>query len=277
MKTILAPTDFSEISTNSVEYAVQLAKATKAKLILFHAYHTPPVALELPIPDMTLAQIEKDCLKRLKDIERGIHQKHGSDLPIHVECSCGFAVDQIHNCIEKHQVDLVVLGIDGSSNFMERFIGSITTAIMREATCPVIGVSEHCVFKGIKQIALACDTNQLPNSDTLTPLIEFSKLFKSNIHILNVVGHALADSSFEKTISTSGLDRSLQQVKHDFHQVENEDVAEGINHFVTEQNMDLVVVIPAHHSTLDSIFHDPTTKRIAFHSAVPILTLPVKK
>jgi len=39
MKTILVPTDFSKIARNAIDYAVEIAKLTKAKLILFHVYH----------------------------------------------------------------------------------------------------------------------------------------------------------------------------------------------------------------------------------------------
>ena len=59
MKTILAATDFSDSAQNAVEYAASMAELTEAKLILFHAYHVPIVASEVPTMMFTLNEMEK--------------------------------------------------------------------------------------------------------------------------------------------------------------------------------------------------------------------------
>jgi nucleotide-binding universal stress UspA family protein len=41
MKTIVVPTDFSDISNNAIDYAVDLAKATGCSILVFHAYQVP--------------------------------------------------------------------------------------------------------------------------------------------------------------------------------------------------------------------------------------------
>ena len=46
MKTILVATDFSESSDQASKYAVELAKAFKAKIVLYNAYQ-----LLVPFPD----------------------------------------------------------------------------------------------------------------------------------------------------------------------------------------------------------------------------------
>lgn len=38
MKTILVPVDFSSVSDNAADYAVELANKMKAKILLFHVY-----------------------------------------------------------------------------------------------------------------------------------------------------------------------------------------------------------------------------------------------
>ncbi|MBA3705480.1 MAG: universal stress protein, partial [Bacteroidetes bacterium] len=85
MKTILVPTDFSEIACNAINYAVEIAKLTKAKLILFNVYNVPVVPAEIPIA-LPIDEIEKDVMKGLKKIEKDICLKHGNELVI--ECKC---------------------------------------------------------------------------------------------------------------------------------------------------------------------------------------------
>ena len=77
MKTILVPTDFSKIARNAIDYAVEIAKLTKARLILFHVYHATVVPSEMPIV-LPTGEIEKEALDGLKkignpQISRGIH------------------------------------------------------------------------------------------------------------------------------------------------------------------------------------------------------------
>jgi hypothetical protein len=50
MKTIIAPTDFSGSSLNSVNYAADLAVSINAKLVLFHAIPFPIAISEISVP-----------------------------------------------------------------------------------------------------------------------------------------------------------------------------------------------------------------------------------
>src|SRR5947207_3140670 len=43
METILTPVDFSKASDNAAIYAAHLCRSFSTKLVLFHAYHMPPV------------------------------------------------------------------------------------------------------------------------------------------------------------------------------------------------------------------------------------------
>ena len=71
MKTIIAATDFSENSRNAVWYAAALAKATKARLVLFNHFDFPLPATDLPgmVPVYVdeLAQLAEARLKELKE------------------------------------------------------------------------------------------------------------------------------------------------------------------------------------------------------------------
>lgn len=62
MKTILVPTDFSKIARNAIDYAVEIAKLTKAKLVLFHVYHVPVVPVEIPIV-MPIDEVKKETME----------------------------------------------------------------------------------------------------------------------------------------------------------------------------------------------------------------------
>jgi nucleotide-binding universal stress UspA family protein len=47
----------------------------------------------------------------------------------------------------------------------------------------------------------------------------------------------------------------------------------GINQFVDEQQVDLVITVPKEHNFFAQLFSSSHTKKLAFHSHVPILVL----
>jgi nucleotide-binding universal stress UspA family protein len=99
-------------------------------------------------------------------------------------------------------------------------------------------------------------------------------LFKSHIFIFNVVKSELqAVSSISKAVDGMKLAHALENAEHSFHYSENEDILEGINKFVLEKKIDMVVMIPHKHSPLHNLFHESETKKMAFHTRIPLLTL----
>ena len=274
MKVILVPTDFSEVSENAVNYAAEIAHITNAKLILFHVYHLPVVVSEAPMfmPDFTV--MEADCMDSLREIAKNIEANHGKKLAIECVCKCGFAVDEIKFYAEEYKVDLLVMGMQGAGYLTEKLIGSVTTSLIEKSKCPVLAIDKHVKFKSVKRIVLACDYDEIEDREIFEPLKEFAHIFKSHIYILNVERkqeHAMLADKVVKDFMK--LEYTLADTNHTFHFLDNEDVVEGINKFVKESEMDMVVMIPRKHSILKNIFSEPNTSRMAFHSKVPLLAL----
>jgi hypothetical protein len=76
-----------------------------------------------------------------------------------------------------------------------------------------------------------------------------------------------------KTTADTKFNHLLKNIHHSFYDIKNEDVINGINDFVEEQKMDMVVMIPQTHSGFKNLFTEPHTKRMAFHIKTPLLAL----
>ena len=272
MKTILVPTDFSKIAQNAINYAVEIAIVTKAKIILFHVYHTTVVPAEMYIAQ-PIDEIEKDALENLKKIEREIHLEHGNKLIIECKCKYGFPVDEINNFAQTNKIDLIVMGMEGSGYLTEKIIGSITTSLIKKAKCPVLAIDKHIKFKSIKKIALACDYSEINTKEIFTPLKELAQVFNSHVYVLNVVRELEPIFTVTKSVKGIKLNHTLEDVTHSFHYTESEDIIDGINDFVDEKKIDMLVMIPRMHSVLRNLFNESVTKRMAFHTKVPLLAL----
>ncbi len=274
MKTILVPTDFSETSANSAAYAIELAIRWKAKVVLFHAYHLPVIASEAIVIAPAIEELEQYANEKLKKTKNDLLKKFNSNLNIEYVSACGFAVDEINLYTGKNKTDLIVIGMHGSNYVTEKLIGSITTALIRSSNCPVLAIDNKTKFIEPKKIAFACDYTETDNKAILDPLKEIVQLFKSHVYVLNVIGKKeFVPTIKEAVIDFISLEDSLDTVEHSLHYVHDKNIVDGINGFVKERKMDMVAMIPRKHSILRNIFHEPNTKRMAFHTHLPLLAL----
>jgi nucleotide-binding universal stress UspA family protein len=272
MKTILVPTDFSKSAQNALDYAIEIAKYTSAKLILFHTYQLPVVISEVPVV-LSDNEIERQIIRNLKKAERHI-LNNNPGLTVQYEYRNGFAVEEIKLCTERNNVDLIIIGLHGSGFLKEKLIGSVSTALMNNSKCPVMVINQNAKFKGIKNIALAFDYTEIKNKSILIPLNKLTHIFKSHIFIFNVVKSQLEPvSSISKAMEGMKLAHALGDSGHSFHYSEDEDIIEGINKFVLAKNIDMVVMIPHKHSLFYNLFNESQTKKMAFHGRIPLLTL----
>jgi len=274
METILAPTDFSKPSDNAVTYAAEVAKLTKAKLILLHVYSIPITSGESAVLLPPWTDIQKDCLEALEKKKRTLIHKHGKTLQIDCVCKIGYAIAQIvKECITENNVDLVVMGLRGAGYLSEKLIGSVTIKLIKRSNCPVLVINEKVKFKTLKQIVLAYDYETILNKSVLNPLKTFVNLFNAHVFVLNVVSEDQESHDLENAVTGIGIESHLERTQHSYQFIRNEDFVAGINNFIANKKADMLVVIPRKHKLLSTLFHESNTKRMAFHTTKPLLAL----
>lgn len=132
-KTILAPTDFSDLSANGVRYAGQLAREMEAELIIFNV-----VVLD---ESNTIDRREMEQhRKRLGDFVAEKVADACVGLKMRQVVDAGQPFGAIVDCAEKEAVDLIVMSSHGRSGLSRMLIGSVTDKILRGAPCPVLVV-----------------------------------------------------------------------------------------------------------------------------------------
>ena len=133
LKTILAPTDFSDLSANGVRYACQLARDMGAALIIFNV-----VVLD-ESNAVNKREIEQHK-KRLEEFVAGKVADAGVGLKVRQMVDAGQPFGAIVDCAEKEGVDLIVMSSHGRSGLSRMLIGSVTDKILRGGSCPVLVV-----------------------------------------------------------------------------------------------------------------------------------------
>ena len=145
IRTILAPTDFSQCSLAGTEYAAFLARTLAAKLRFFHAMYPYTNYVFVDRAGVRLsglaeameetARQEMDALKQM-DFLRG--------LSVQTEILPGHAVDEICAAAGERGVDLIVTSTHGRTGLKHALIGSVAEHVVRYAQCPVLVVPSRC-------------------------------------------------------------------------------------------------------------------------------------
>ena len=94
---------------------------------------------EVPPPVALYEDQEKDAQAKLADIAK---QKLGG-LKHETHVYTGDVIASILAAQAKHQPDLLVMATHGRRGLVRMFLGSVTEAVVRKATCPVLTIREE--------------------------------------------------------------------------------------------------------------------------------------
>lgn len=272
MKNILVPTDFSDSSKAAASYAIELAKTVNAKITFFHVYHIPMITSEAAIVMPTYENLEKDSLGALHKFDSDLKAAHSFAGETNCVVKPGFLIDEMKEYISENNIDLVIMGINGVGKMAEILMGSNATIAIHSINCPILVVPNDSVFKKITNIVFACDLIKVKETPAMDRIKNWARTFNAHLHILNIVAPDEKPNA-KKAIAGIQLESIFENIDHSLFFPENDDITYAINDFVDKHNVDLVIMIPKRHNILESIFHASNTKKMAFHTHIPLLTI----
>lgn len=270
MKTILVPTDFSESANNALNYAIELAKADRSRILLLHVYHIDPSSTFM---DDTLTTIEMDAEeKKWIGKLRGLQSKidHAGGVGSEVIARLNLAVDGIVQEAEDQHADLIVMGTTGASGLGEALLGSNTARVIERATCPVIAVPDGASYSHFKKISYACNYN---NSEikAIESLVDLAQPFGAQVNILHVYESDEATAKEEMKEFMHEIEREVVYPNLSFELINGKDIEASLEHYVNSGATDLIVLSSHKRDFLDKIFGKSITRKLVSHSKTPVM------
>ena len=275
MKTILVPTDFSETARNATFYAASLAEELSCRLQLLHVY-SMPLSPPGEVPGALMidtVELEKDVNEKLRSEAASLKGKTGAE--VSYRSVSGFVIDEILQAESKEQPDLIVMGIHEEGPVSEFLFGSATTDLLDKLHTPLLVVPLHAEFKVPGRVAIADDYNESTMIHFPHSAIEMLNTFKSRIYVVRVVDAEKSET--EKIAADKRIEKLFGDAFHSYHFVEEDNVAEGLTSFINAHQTDILIMHPRPHGFLGNLFGDRTTRKMAFHSKIPLLALPAKE
>ena len=266
MNKLLVPTDFSDNAENALNYAINLANHFESKIYLLSIFqaHSPAGSMK-NIERFLKEENEAQLLVLDKKYRNTILRESG----LETFTVNGYqTVGTISGFADSHNIDLIVMGTQGSSSLNEIFIGSTTVGVIKKANKPILAIPCGYQFKPFKKIVLALDECDPFPIEQIKPLISLAKSYKSKILVYHI-----AEPDEENGVSPS-IDEYLKGMDYSIHEnIGISDVNEGINAFVKRNEADLLCMITRKRRFLGNIFNPSVTSKEAFDSPVPLLVL----
>jgi nucleotide-binding universal stress UspA family protein len=273
MKKLLVPTDFSDTSKNAALFAAQMAADIQnAKIILIHVSDKITGGSDgspLTEDDDDRRLILTQALSQLKDELLAVAQ-----VPIEFVTEKGTSLVETLSRYVRHQaIDMVIMGITGATRLEQIFMGSNTLDMAKESTCPVLIIPPDAKYRKIKNVVLASDFKDVDTTIPVAPLKATLDLFKPSLHIVNVDSEHYVELTDEYKAERAKLETMLKNYAPEFYFIRQYDFFDAISQFVEDRNIDLIVIVPKDRSFVSGLFKTSHTKKLAYHSHVPIVAI----
>jgi nucleotide-binding universal stress UspA family protein len=273
MAKILVPIDFSPTSLNAAIYAAHFAKAINASQITLLSVVSESITGTdgTPVGGDT-DERDRAILHQLEELQVSLYQMAG--LPTSIELRAGEFSTLMAQFMKQHLFDFVVIGVTGS-NLLEQVFGtSNAVEVIARSSTPVLIVPPEANFHGIKNVALAVE---LHNMDELLPMHELDKWLhwlRPRVHIAHVNEGSTSDISAEEQTELENLKEKLLLFEPSAHLLHGDSFTNTLNQMAVDNHIDLLFTFPQKHSFFNLLFRTSHTKKLVFHSKVPVLALP---
>ncbi len=257
MKDFIIPVDFSETSLNAVRYAADmLSGRPESHVILYNMFkHEDDSAMAGSYLESLKAELEQ---KNVSHIE--LVKELGSDL-----------IDNLGRLAYQKAAEMIIMGITEKEEWRQLLLGSNTVRMAETSVCPVMIIPPHAKFNGINNIAMTSDFKNVVETTPVLAIKTILELFSAQLHIVNVDNEHYVSLTEEFLEERGKMQNLFIDFNPEFYFIGINDFYEAIDEFVKSRNIDMIIVMPKNHRFINSIFSTSHTKKLAFHSPVPIL------
>ena len=167
------------------------------------------------------------------------------------------------------------MGTTGDNSILEKVFGSISSDVSKHAHCPVLLVPKGAEFKAYRNIAYASNFEKI-DSQIMEKIVDFAGRFSAGIHLVDVhENEQKGRYKVTEQLLEQQLNERLPKLEFKMAEVESTSVWEGLNHYVDDNEVDLLVMVTKHRKFVENMFHKSVTREVAVHSKLPILILHV--
>ena len=281
MKKILVPTDFSPNAERAIDYAVQIAKAGKATVVLVHAcdqLDNMPLSAGFPIADYN-KRIADEAFDNLELVQKSIQDTEG--IKVEIELLSGTVVDTVAVAVNDYGADLVVMGTMGITGIRNTLFGTNTSAVIGHSAVPVLAIPLEYEWSTPSKFLLTIN-NFEEVTDIINPVFELASVFNASVKVIVFTDEDEASAN-EFLADERAIMMAEEKLKRKYptlivkaEHLSGRHFEETVINYVDKNKLDVLAMTTHKRSLIGGIFNRSITRKMSYHSKVPVLAMPVK-
>lgn len=257
MHRVIIPVDFSDTALNAARFVGKmLAEKQDTAVILYHNFKDE--------------QDHEMCMSYLESLKMEL--LHKGD--IKVECVAEMGGDLISNLSRLAQTmtaSLIAMGITGRTALGQKMIGSNTLRMVEHSLIPVLIVPSDAAYTGIRNVAFASDFKDVERTTPSAFICSVLELFEPKLHIVNVDPNHYVAITEECQAEKDKMQKMFSRFNPEFYFLAMNDFYDAMDNFVKDYSVDMLITVPRHHANSNNLFKTTHTKRLAYHSNIPLM------
>lgn len=274
---ILVPFDFSEQAQIALEQSYNLARLSRAVILLLYVLDedtfNPLSFITARKNDEEKERVwEQSIRDKLKEVATSTKKEIG--VQVDYRMTKGKVYDQIVEVAEDVKATFIVMGTNGATNLKKKFIGSNAFRVVREAKIPVITIKGKDHRKGCKTILLPLDLTR-ETREKVNEAIQFANYFGSAIRIVSV--------------TTTNDDLVMQKLQFQMSQVEafirkndiavsgeiihDSNIVKTILEYAQKIDADLIMIMTQQEVDFTDLFVGHAAHQLINNSEIPVLSI----
>lgn len=281
MKKIILPTDFSENAWNAIFTALKLYADVNCHFYIVNAYE-PGVLKPLGTKSHKRLDVIYDSLsqysqKELAEIQTYLEKNHMNPHHSFETISVGSTFEEaMQKIVLEKDADLIIMGTQGATGAKQVFLGSNTVKVINYLKdIPILAIPDSFNFQKLKTVIFSTDFMKVYNKHELDSLLELAHTWQANIEVIHVAEEFKLNEI--QQANKNVLEERLTDLDFDFIELQfKSSTAYTIEQYIGQRSSDILGIVRHQHTFWEKLIGEPVIKKIAFHSAIPVLFLPEK-
>lgn len=270
MSTVIVITNLTVSSKHALEYACRLGQQDPARIILLHVFSFSAGAAGEGVTMAALNdvyQYEESAMKQEMDSMKELYP----GIALEARVVAGNFEDTLLEEILLSEASLVVTGAEGDYNDFMSWDNHVLN-LFTDLPVPVIIVPAEAEFKGVKNLAFACNYRADDPDDSVNILRKLWDIWHCRIHLVYVNKDGRPVTETEQACEQNWRD-ALHRYDLVFHELDGVDIAGSVDAFCQQQAIDLLAIKPHRHGIWTNLFGTNNTRNFAHLNNVPVLAL----
>ncbi|MEJ8804162.1 universal stress protein [Pontibacter sp. H249] len=282
---ILVPVDFTTDSINASHYALALATAApQAQLLLLHCFQdyladadtdasaweiTPSEAVTERVINRNVTEAENE-LEELYQLLRSQAASRNAHTRLERAFIHGLPEDVIVDETKRFKPNLVIMGTKGEANISRSFFGTVTTKVVQELNIPVLTIPGSYTGTQLTKVAYASNFDQA-DGRAIIQLQQLLEPFNPQLLCVHISKTNKQQDQEKLNALKEKLAKHHSQASINFTLQEGDNVADALQTYVKEQQVNLLALTTHKRSGLGSIFNPSLSQKMVLESEVPLL------